>query len=420
MTTLLEHARRLDASDELAAFRDRFIFPTNEHGEPLIYLCGNSLGLQPKGVKARLEQELEDWGRLGVEGHFHGKHPWYDYHEFLAPSMARVVGAQEHEVVVMNALTVNLHLMMVSFYRPTSTRYKILIEGGAFPSDQYAVASQAAFHGLDPADAIEEVAPRDGEYTLRAEDIEARIKELGEELALVMIGGVNYYTGQAMPMARITRAGHAVGARVGFDLAHAVGNLALQLHDDGADFAVWCSYKYLNSGPGGVAGAFVHERHAQDSTLPRFAGWWGNDPTTRFEMSETFEPQRGAAGWQLSNAPVLGMASLWASLELFDEAGMARLRAKSVAMTSFMLDAIDALPAQRFEIITPRAPDARGCQLSIRAKQDGPGLFEALTQAGIVCDFRKPDVIRVAGAPLYNSFEDVARFCEILREVAHG
>ena len=420
MTTLLEHARQLDASDELAPFREQFIFPTNDRGERLIYLCGNSLGLQPKGVRARLETELEDWGRLGVEGHFHGRNPWYDYHEFLAPAMAKVVGAREHEVVVMNALSVNLHLMMVSFYRPTPTRYKILIEGGAFPSDQYAVASQAAFHGFDPDVAIEELVPRPGEHTLRAEDIEARIKALGQELALVMIGGVNYYTGQAMPMARITRAGHAVGARVGFDLAHAVGNLALQLHDDGADFAVWCSYKYLNSGPGGVAGAFVHERHAQDPTLPRFAGWWGNDPKTRFEMSETFVPQRGAAGWQLSNAPVLTMASLWASLELFEQAGMARLRAKSVQMTRFMLEAIDSIGADRFEVITPRDPQARGCQLSIRAKQDGPELFEDLTKAGIVCDFRRPDVIRVAGAPLYNSFEDVARFCEILKQVDEG
>jgi len=320
----------------------------------------------------------------------------------------------------MNALTVTLHLLMVSFYRPTKQRYKIMIEAGAFPSDQYAVDSQARFHGFDPAEAIIEVAPRDGEHTLRTEDIVALIDEHGDSLALVMLSGVNYYTGQAYDIRAITEAGHANGCVVGFDLAHAAGNLNLRLHDDGPDFAAWCSYKYLNSGPGGVSGVFVHERHDRSPDLPRFAGWWGNDPETRFEMPRTFSPHRGAEGWQLSNAPVLAMASLRASLDLFDEAGIQKLRAKSEQLTAYMLELIDALPNDRFEIITPREPSARGAQLSIRTRFDGQELFAALTEAGVVCDFRRPDVIRVAPAPLYNSFEDVWTFCEILRREVAG
>jgi kynureninase len=414
MNAHLERARALDAADALAHHRDDFLFPTNDAGEPLVYLCGNSLGLQPKGLRERVQVELDDWARLGVEGHFHGRNPWYDYHELLAEPMARVVGATPEEVVVMNALTVNLHLLMVSFYRPTPTRHKILIEAGAFPSDRYVVGSQAALHGFDPDEAVVQIAPRPGEHCLRHEDIEDLLAREGDAFALVMLGGVNYYTGQALDLARITEAAHAAGAVAGFDLAHAAGNIDLRLHDAGADFAAWCTYKYLNSGPGGVAGAFVHERWRLDPTLPRLSGWWGNDPKTRFEMPEAFTPQAGAAGWQLSNAPVLPMAALASSLELFEAAGMPALREKALALTDFALEIIDAAGPARFEIITPREHASRGAQLSVRALDDAPALHKRLTDAGVVCDFRRPDVVRVAFAPLYNSFEDVARFAAIL------
>ncbi|MEM1347270.1 MAG: kynureninase [Myxococcota bacterium] len=415
----LEHARELDLHDPMARFRRDFIFPQQD-GAELIYFTGNSLGLQPKKVRPFIDIELEDWAKMGVKGHFSGRNPWYDYHEFLEAPMARVVGAKPGEVVVMNALTVNLHLMMVSFYRPTPERYKVVVEAGAFPSDRYAVASQARFHGYDPQDAVVELAPRDGEFTLRTEDITAYLSEHGHEVALVMLSGVNYYTGQVFHIEAITQAGHAAGAVVGFDLAHAAGNVRLHLHDHGVDFAVWCTYKYLNSGPGGVAGCFVHERWANEVDLPRFAGWWGNDPASRFEMPKRFIPQPGAPGWQLSNAPVLSMAALRASLELFDAAGMEALREKSEQMTAYMLELIDAIPNERFEIITPRDPAQRGCQLSIRTTFDGRALFDELTDRGVCCDFRTPDVIRVAPAPLYNSFEEVWRFCEIMRETVAG
>lgn len=411
----LAYAQAQDAQDALAPLRQEFLFPQGPSGQPAIYLCGNSLGLQPKATREHLAQELDDWARLGVEGHFEGKNPWFDYHEFLSAPMARVVGASPQEVVVMNALTVNLHLMMISFYRPTKTRYKIVIEGGAFPSDQYAVASQAKLHGFDPAQAIIELKPEPGQATLDFETVAKTLREHGDSIALIMLGGVNYYTGQALEIARYTALGHELGALVGFDLAHAAGNLELRLHDDGPDFAVWCSYKYLNSGPGGVAGCFVHERHAFNPELPRLAGWWGNDPKTRFQMSEQFIPQEGAAGWQLSNAPVLSMAALRASLSLFDRATMPALRQKGVALTEYLLGLIDALSPERFEVITPRDPSKRGCQLSLRAKGDGPALFEALKAQDIICDFRRPDVIRVAPAPLYNSFEDVWRFAQALK-----
>ena len=414
MTSGRDGARALDEADELRAFRQQFHFPKGKGGEPIVYLCGNSLGLQPKGVRQSIEAELRDWADLGVEGHFEGENPWYDYHTFLCEPMARVVGAKPHEVVVMNALTVNLHLLMVSFYRPTQRRYKIVIEKGAFPSDQYLVDSQAAFHGFDPAEAVVELEPRAGESWLRTEDVTQWLDTHGHEVALVLFGGVNYYSGEAMEIGAITKAGHRNGCVVGFDCAHAAGNLLLRLHDDGPDFAAWCTYKYLNAGPGGVAGVFVHERHADSPDLPRFAGWWGNDPGSRFEMQRTFVPQYGAAGWQLSNAPVLSMAALKASLELFDAAGMDRVREKSEQLTSYMLGLIDTIPSERFEIITPRALHRRGSQLSIRTLKSPEALFEALTEAGVVCDFRRPDVIRVAPAPLYNSFEDVWRFCAIL------
>jgi kynureninase len=413
--TDLDHARRLDAEDSLARFREAFLFPTGDDGSPLIYLCGNSLGLQPVGVRSAVEAELDKWGRLGVEGHFEEPYPWFAYHEWFGGPVGRIVGAKPEEVVVMNSLTTNLHLLMVSFYRPTTTRYKILIEASAFPSDQYAVQSQARFHGFDPADAVVEMKPRAGEHLLHTEDIETYLATHGHEVALVLFGGVNYYTGQAFDMAAITRAGHEAGAIVGFDLAHAAGNLELRLHDWDVDFAAWCSYKYLNSGPGGVAGIFVHERHGRDTTLPRFAGWWGTDPASRFQMGPEFVPQAGAAGWQLSNAPILPMAAHRASVELFEEATMSALRAKSVKMTGYLLELIDTLPETSFEVLTPREPDARGSQLSIRAPGRGEALFKKLQQSGVVCDYRRPDVVRIAAAPLYNSFEDLWRFWDILR-----
>lgn len=411
----LEDARRRDAADPLRSFREQFHFPRHGDGDA-IYLCGNSLGLQPKSTATLIAEELEDWAKLGVEGHFAGRRPWYGYHEMFAEPVAHVVGALPHEVVVMGSLTTNLHLLMVSFYRPTRERYKILIEANAFPSDRYAVASQARMHGFDPADAIVEFAPSEGEALLRTEDIEAWLGEHGHEVALVMFSGVNYYSGQAYDMRRITAAGHAAGARVGFDLAHAAGNLALELHDWGCDFAAWCTYKYLNSGPGGVGGAFVHERWASAPELPRFAGWWGNDPATRFEMPDAFVPQRGAAGWQLSNAPVLAMAAHKAALDQFEVATMPALRAKSVAMTEYLLGLLDEIPTDRYRVITPRDPAARGGQISIQTRRDGRALFEDLQRAGVICDFREPDVIRLAVAPLYNSFEDTWRFAEVLRE----
>lgn len=415
----LEHARRLDGSDPLAGYREAFHIPPGPNGEPCIYLCGNSLGLAPRSASARVQAELDAWARLGVEGHFAEGVGWFAYHERFRGPAARLVGAREGEVVVMNALTVNLHLLMVSFYRPSGARRKILIERGAFPSDRYAVASQAAFHGLDPADAVIEIGPRAGERTLRTEDILAAIEAHGPELALVMFGGVNYYTGQVLDIAAITEAVHAQGAVVGFDLAHAAGNVPLRLHDDGVDFGAWCSYKYLNAGPGGVAMAFVHERHGRSPELPRFAGWWGNDPGSRFSMPEAFSPQPGAAGWQLSNAPILPMAALSASLEVFDEVGMEALRLKSVRLTSYLQHLLDGLGGG-FEVITPREVEARGCQLSLLVDGSGQALHERLMAAGVICDFRRPNVIRVAPVPLYNRFEDVWRFVAVLRATLEG
>ena len=409
-----EYAQSRDAEDPLAPLRDEFLFPKKTDGTPVIYLCGNSLGLQPKGVRAAIETELADWEKLGVEGHFEGTNPWYSYHEPLRRPLAHIMGAKEHEVVSMGSLTNNLHLLMVSFYRPTRQRYKIVIESTAFPSDQYAVESQVRFHGFDPADAVVEIEPRVGGHTLRTEDIEAYLAKEGDEVALVMFSGVNYYTGQAFDMQRITAAGHAAGALVGFDLAHAAGNLLLELNAWGADFAAWCSYKYMNSGPGGVSGMFVHERHANDPTLPRFAGWWGNDPATRFKMEPGFKPAYGADGWQLSNAPVLSMAAHRASLDLFERATMPALRAKAVALTEYLLALVDHMPPGDFEVITPRDPAARGAQISLRATHHGRELFGRLQAAGVVCDFREPDVIRVAPAPLYCTFEDVWQFAQIL------
>ena len=406
-------AAELDGADPLRGFRARFHFPEVNGGEP-IYFTGNSLGLMPKTARAYVEQELADWERLAVGGHVHAKNPWLPYHEFLAAQMAAIVGAKPSETVVMNSLTINLHLLMVSFYRPTRERYKIVIEKGAFPSDQYAVASQMKFHGLDPSDALIELVPRDGESTLRTKDIIETLEREGSSIALVMLGGVNYYTGQAFDMQAITEAGHKAGAVVGFDLAHAAGNLELKMHDWDVDFAAWCSYKYLNGGPGAVGGAFVHERHANSFDMPRFTGWWGHDKATRFLMSPEFHPLAGAEGWQISNPPILQMAALRASLEIFAEAGMTALRAKSEQLTGYLETLMDELDDPRISIVTPRDPAQRGCQLSIRVADKG--IHERISVRGVFADWREPDVIRVAPAPLYNSFSDVNGFAEILKE----
>ncbi len=409
----LAAAQALDAADTLNSYRNRFLFPTFTH-KPVRYFTGNSLGLQPKSTREKVNLELDEWAKWGVEGHFHGTNPWFKYHEFLTDASARIVGALSKEVVVTHSLTTNLHLLMVSFFQPNKAtgRTKILFEGKAFPSDLYALETQVRFHGLDPETDLVGMMPRDGEHVLRDEDILAKIAELGDTLALVMFGGVNYYNGQLLDMEAITKAGHAVGANVGFDLAHAAGNVTLKLHDWGVDFAAWCSYKYLNSSPGGVSGMFVHEKHANRPELPRFAGWWGYDKSTRFLMEPGFKPMEGAEGWQLSNAPVLGMAAHWASLELFDEVGMDRLRAKSDLLTGYLEFLLDELSTKykdtcQFEIITPRDKTKRGCQLSILLHGQGKELFNFISDEGVVADWREPNVIRVAPVPMYNSFEDV-------------
>jgi len=410
-------AQHLDGQDPLNNFRQRFHHP-EWNGKPAVYLCGNSLGLQPKSAADHVRIELEDWAKLGVEGHVHSRNPWLYYHHFVEKQTAALVGAASPgEVVVMNALSVNLNLMMVSFYRPTPSRYKILLEAKAFPSDQYAAEMQARFHGYDPEQAVLELPLRPGEQTHQTEDILAFIREHGNEIALILIGGVNYYSGQFFDLKSIAEAGRQAGAVVGYDLAHAVGNVPLRLHDWGVDFAVWCSYKYLNSGPGGVSGVFVHDKHANRPDLPRFAGWWGNSEQTRFLMEPGFHPQPGAAGWQMSNAPVLPMAVNRASLDLFEEAGMDRLRAKSEQLTGYLEYLLNQIQNPDFRIITPTDPAQRGCQLSIQFRQRGKEVFEALKQAGIIADWREPDVIRVAPVPLYNRFEDVYLFARVLQGV---
>ena len=393
-----ECAQKMDAADPLAKYRAQFHIPQHG-GKDCIYFCGNSLGLQPVTAAAAIGQELEDWKNLGVEGHFKGKNPWKDYHEFLTEQLAHIVGAKPLEVVAMNNLTVNLHLLMVSFYRPTKERHKIIIEQGAFPSDQYAVKSQILFHGFDPATSLVELKT--------GEDIAPLIDD---SVALILMGGVNYYTGELFDLEKITRLVHAKGCVVGFDLAHAVGNALLKLHDWNVDFAAWCSYKYLNGGPGAVAGAFVHEKFANDNTLPRFAGWWGHDKQNRFKMAPDFKPIPGAEGWQLSNPSIFGLAPLKASLDIFYEAKMENLRAKSEKLTGYLA----FLLAGKAEIMTPADPARRGCQLSIRAKSKK--VYDALTAGGVVCDWREPDCVRVAPTPLYNGFSDVYRFAKIFTE----
>ncbi|MFN3841449.1 MAG: kynureninase [Cyclobacteriaceae bacterium] len=404
-------AKKLDRQDPLKTFRKKFLIP-KQKGKPVIYFTGNSLGLQPTTTKRFIREELDEWAAQGVEGHLHAKRPWLYYHKFFKQQLASLVGAKALEVTAMNQLTVNLHLMMVSFYRPTAQRFKLLVERGAFSSDQYAVESQVRYHRQDPDKAIIELTPRQGEFTLRTEDILQTINEHAGQLALVLLGGVQYYTGQFFNIPQITEAAHRAGAYAGFDLAHAIGNVPLSLHNDNVDFAVWCSYKYLNSGPGGVAGVFVHERHAQNVELPRFAGWWGHHEAERFKMKKGFKPMPGVDGWQLSNFPVLSGAAQLASLEIFRQAGMKRLRKKSIQLTGyleFLLKHLD--PHQNhYTIITPANPEERGCQLSILMKNNGKKVFNTLVSSGITADWREPDVIRVAPVPLYNTFEEVFIF----------
>jgi kynureninase len=411
-------AARLDADDALAGFRDEFCLPTGPDGQPEVYLVGNSLGLATTQTRRFVDDELDRWARRGVRGHFEGDHPWAPYHELLTEPMARIVGAEPEEVVVMNALTVNLHLLMVSFYRPVAHRHKILIEEHAFPSDHFAVDSQIRHHGLDPASSLVVVGPRPGAEVIAHDDLLAAIDEHGEELALVLLPGVQYYTGQVFDMPDLVRAAHACGARIGFDLAHAAGNIPLHLHDWNVDFAAWCTYKYLNSGPGSAAGAFVHQRHLGRPDLPRFEGWWGTNKSTRFEMATTFDPIPTAEAWQLSNAPIFSMAAIRASLDVFDRAGgVAALRTKTEQQLAWFDFLLDTRFAGRVETITPRALHQRGCQYALRVTdpgRDGRAVFEALEAAGVACDWRYPDVIRVAPVPLYNSFTDIWRFTEIL------
>lgn len=412
MTPAESEALTLDARDPLAPLRDEFLIPRHTDGAEQAYFCGNSLGLQPRATRQALLDELDDWRDLAVEAHFRGKHPWMPYHELVRENLAAIVGALPHEVVAMNSLTANLHLMMVSFYRPTRERHAILIEKSAFPSDHHAVASQIRFHGYDPATAKIELEGDEPGGAISFEAILRALDEHGERIALVLLPGVQYLSGQAFDLRAITAAAQAKGCAVGFDLAHAVGNLPLQLHDSGCDFAVWCSYKYLNSGPGAVAGCFVHERHAR-ADLPRFAGWWGHDPSTRFQMGPQFAASAGADGWQLSNPPILALAPLRVSLELFRRAGMAALREKSIALTGYFESLIRSELAGVIEITTPGEPERRGCQLSLRVRgprEAGRSLYDHLHADGIVVDWREPDVIRAAPTPLYNRRIDCLRF----------
>jgi kynureninase len=413
-------ARHIDSIDPLRAYRDEFLIPQRPDGNPVIYFAGNSLGLQPKATRKLIEQELDDWAKLAVDAHFRGTTPWYSYHEIFREVGARLVGGLPGagEVVMMNSLTVNLHLMMVTFYRPSKDRFKILIEEPCFPSDMYAVKSHVRTRGLDPREAILVIKPRAGEHTIRGDDLEELINREGRRISLILLGGVNFITGQAFDIERFTTAGHKQGCSVGWDLAHAAGNLELHLHDWNVDFACWCSYKYLNSGPGAVAGCFIHERHGSNIDLPRYAGWWGNDPDTRFKMHliSEFEPREGAEGWQISNPPILSMAPLKVSLDLFDRATVPALRKKSCLLTGYLGFLLDEISKTWWEIITPRSGEEHGCQLSIVVKDRPRQRLKALEEAGIVCDFREPNVIRLAPVPMYNTFHEVWTFAQILSQ----
>jgi len=412
-------AQQLDDADPLRSFRNEFFFPAHE-GKDVLYFTGNSLGLQPKGTRESVLSELEDWAKWGVEGHFHARRPWYSYHEILTETSAAIVGAKPSEVVVMNQLTVNLHLLLISFYRPEGKRKKILFEYKPFPSDHYAFESQARLHNFLPNEVLVEMQPRDSEWNLRTEDIVAKIHELGDELACVCFGGVNYFTGQYFDLSAITQASHQVGATCGFDLAHAAGNVPVKLHDWGVDFACWCSYKYLNSGPGGVAGAFVHERHHHNRELVRLAGWWGHNKETRFQMAPGFDPIPSAEAWQLSNAPILSMAAHKVALDLFKGAGIEALREKSEKLTSFLefvIHEVSKLSDVQMEIITPTDPSARGCQLSIVVPGYDRSIVRKLAKNGIIVDWREPNVIRMAPVPLYNSYTDIISFGKIFQTI---
>jgi kynureninase len=419
MKPTLEYARARDEADVLRTFRDRFAIPTDSRGQQLLYLCGHSLGLMPLGARRLVEQELDDWARLGVLGHEGATRPWIPYHENLTAGLAYLSGARSDEVVAMNSLTVNLHLMLASFYRPEGKRVKILIEAGAFSSDRHAVASQLAWHGQDPQAALIELAPETGSEEISEEAIEACLERYGSEIALVLWPGVQFRTGQAFDLARIIRAAHRAGCIAGVDLAHSIGNMPLSLHEHDADFAVWCSYKYLNAGPGAIGGCFVHERNISAAPASRLHGWWGHEAASRFRMEPRFEAEAGAAAWQISNPPILSAAPLVASLELFLQARIERLREKSIALTGFLEQLLQPLESS-VELITPRAPASRGCQLSIRilgARSRGKRVLDRLTELGVICDWREPDVIRVAPIPLYNRFEEVFTFSERLAQV---
>ena len=413
----LEFARSLDQKDVLRSYRNAFYIPKDVSGNEWLYFTGNSLGLQPKTTKAAIEQELNDWANLGVEGHLDAKNPWMPYHEFLTESMAKIVGAKPIEVVVMNTLTANLHFLMASFYSPSEKRHKILIESDAFPSDRYAVQSQLEFHGYDPEACLIEWTPRAGETLLHLQDLETILDEQGEEIALILIGGVNYYTGQSFDLKKIAEMGHAKECKVGIDLAHGAGNIQPDLHNSGVDFAAWCTYKYLNAGPGSLGGVFVHERYAHDKTLKRFAGWWSQNKDTRFDMRKPLDLIPGAEGWQLSNPPILSMAAIKASLDLFNEVGMDALRQKSVQLTAYLEYLINNLDHPDVEIISPRDPAQRGCQLSIRVKNADQTLHKRLTENHVITDWREPGVIRCAPVPLYNSFEDIFGMVAILKKL---
>jgi kynureninase len=413
----LDYAKQLDQEDPISYLRNQFHIPRDKHGKEWLYFTGNSLGLQPKITSKYIEQELDDWANFGVEGHFEAKNPWLSYHELLTDTMAKVVGAKPIEVVVMNTLTTNLHLLMVSFYQPSKTKYKIIIESDAFPSDRYAVQSQLSFHGFDPEEALIEWKPKEGKELLELEDLKSILDSQGDEVALLLIGGVNYYTGQYLDIKKIAELGHAKKCMVGIDLAHGAGNIQPNLHDSSIDFAAWCTYKYLNSGPGSLSGLFVHEKHAQRKDLPRFAGWWNHNKETRFNMRQPFDVMEGAEGWQLSNPPILSMAAIKASLDIFEKVGMDVLVKKSKKLTGFFEYLVNEIASDTIEIITPTNPNERGCQLSLQVKNADKNLHKKLTENNIITDWREPDVIRCAPVPMYTSFEDVYHMVTILESL---